>query len=563
MKRTAVVLGAALILAGVGQNSVLAQEVPAVRAQAADEILLTGVLGRPVFSVEGRAIAAITNLIFSVEGRLRGVVVEFGGFLGIGQKRVAIPVDLLEYTIADNGELWVVTTLTRDDLDAAPDYETLRDRDLAIILPAEEPAAVAAAEPVPEPAPAPAVEPAPAAAAPTPAPAAEPTPAPVAEPTPAPAPEPAPALAPEPPAAPAAGPEPAPLLMLPGPGEPAPVPASGVVAAPEPAVPAPGELAAVTPTPEPAPAPAPTLTPEPAPVPAPAAPAFDAAAEIAALPALNYTVDLDAQLAAEGNRLEDAEAVGPAADPLVAELEARIGILEQLAAPIPTALADVPAARADLLFTIADARADQRTEAVNALEARLAAIDVRLAALAPPAAPEPAPVPVQPTPAAPTPAPTPTPTPAPVPTPTPAPAPTPTPAPTPAAPAPAPAPTPAPTVVATIARVPATPAPAGNAAAVMRVGAGLYGVNCAGCHGANGEGGPEAPSLVGSPVVAAATGAFIIQLLHGKPEFGMPGFSQGSNAQIAAVATYVRNTWGNAHGPISPDQVRIGRGNAR
>ena len=228
------------------------------------------------------------------------------------------------------------------------------------------------------------------------------------------------------------------IAVLPAAAAPAPAPEPAPAPAPEPA-PAPAPEPAPAPAPEPAPAPAPEPAPAPTPEP-PAAPAFDATAEIAALPPLDFAGDLQLQLIAHRGRLEAALAAGPAAEPLVAELEDRIDILEALADPLPTDQAGLESARSLVDGALTEARADNRTDAVAALEARLAEITAALAQLAAPA-PTPAPAP-EPAPA-PAPAPTPTPEPAPAPAPTPEPAPAPAPTPTPE-PAPAPAPTPTP-----------------------------------------------------------------------------------------------------------------------
>ena len=38
--------------------------------------------------------------------------------------------------------------------------------------------------------------------------------------------------------------------------------------------------------------------------------------------------------------------------------------------------------------------------------------------------------------------------------------------------------------------------------------------------------------------------------------YGMPPFAQDLNdAQVAAVATYIRNAWGNGAAPVTPQQV--------
>jgi mono/diheme cytochrome c family protein len=67
------------------------------------------------------------------------------------------------------------------------------------------------------------------------------------------------------------------------------------------------------------------------------------------------------------------------------------------------------------------------------------------------------------------------------------------------------------------------------------------------CHGPNGEGG-GAPALAGNEYVRA-NAALIGIILGGYESHGMPAFAgRLNNREIAAVATYVRNSWGNEYG---------------
>lgn len=82
-------------------------------------------IDQPVYSSNGddaEEIGNITDLIFSEDGKIDGVVIGVGGFLGIGEKSVAVPFDMLEFTLAaDNTERWVVPT-TAEALTAAPEF---------------------------------------------------------------------------------------------------------------------------------------------------------------------------------------------------------------------------------------------------------------------------------------------------------------------------------------------------------------------------------------------------------------------------------------------------------
>jgi cytochrome c oxidase subunit 2 len=115
-----------------------------------------------------------------------------------------------------------------------------------------------------------------------------------------------------------------------------------------------------------------------------------------------------------------------------------------------------------------------------------------------------------------------------------------------------------------VAAVPAsqpTPAPAAPAGKLgkdelMKQGEKAYAANCAACHQATGQGlPPNFPSLVGSKVVKGSIAEHIKHTLTGKGL--MPPFKHLSDADIAAIVTYERNSWGNAVGDAAqPDQVK-------
>ena len=106
-------------------------------------------------------------------------------------------------------------------------------------------------------------------------------------------------------------------------------------------------------------------------------------------------------------------------------------------------------------------------------------------------------------------------------------------------------------------------------AEVMQTGSSLYDVNCGTCHLPTGLGGDAENAgarLAGSPVVQASNPASLINIiLHGptladpplpKRWKAMEGFGDKlSDEEVAALASFVRNSWGNTGGAVSTDQV--------
>jgi cytochrome c oxidase subunit 2 len=77
-------------------------------------------------------------------------------------------------------------------------------------------------------------------------------------------------------------------------------------------------------------------------------------------------------------------------------------------------------------------------------------------------------------------------------------------------------------------------------------GAKVYAANCVACHQATGKGVAGAfPALEGSKLVLGKQDDQIALLLNGKQGTSMASFKQLSDVELAAVATYTRNAWGN------------------
>ena len=90
----------------------------------------------------------------------------------------------------------------------------------------------------------------------------------------------------------------------------------------------------------------------------------------------------------------------------------------------------------------------------------------------------------------------------------------------------------------------------------------IYGTTCVACHQANGSGlaAMKAPALAGNKVVTGAEPPVIDTVLNGRPGTAMAPFKeQFSDAEIAAVITYVRNSWGNKASDVQAAEVKARR----
>ena len=119
--------------------------------------------------------------------------------------------------------------------------------------------------------------------------------------------------------------------------------------------------------------------------------------------------------------------------------------------------------------------------------------------------------------------------------------------------------------------LPATKAQPARAApppeAAMKLGAQLYDRHCADCHGAEGRGsGTAYPPMAGNRALTMPEPVNAIRIVlnggfppatAGNPRpYGMPPYSPVlSDAEVAAVVSYVRASWGNAAAGVTAAQV--------
>lgn len=93
--------------------------------QGADQIAASTYIGQSVYNASDESIGEINDVIFTKDGSVEAAVIGVGGFLGIGEKNVAVPLDTI--TVADvpnSDDLKLTTQETADTLKAAPEFKT-------------------------------------------------------------------------------------------------------------------------------------------------------------------------------------------------------------------------------------------------------------------------------------------------------------------------------------------------------------------------------------------------------------------------------------------------------
>ena len=86
-------------------------------------------IGVVVYGPDNASIGDINDLLIANDGKIRAVVIGVGGFLGVGEKNVAIPLDALNISRRpDSSSIDRVTVAySKDDLKNAPKFAYLDD----------------------------------------------------------------------------------------------------------------------------------------------------------------------------------------------------------------------------------------------------------------------------------------------------------------------------------------------------------------------------------------------------------------------------------------------------
>jgi hypothetical protein len=84
---------------------------------------LQAVLGASVHSSAGEDMGHIVQVLVDQSGTVRAAVIDFGGFLGVGSRKVVVDWGALHFAPEDQPQR-IVVDLTRDQVKAAPEYRT-------------------------------------------------------------------------------------------------------------------------------------------------------------------------------------------------------------------------------------------------------------------------------------------------------------------------------------------------------------------------------------------------------------------------------------------------------
>jgi hypothetical protein len=96
--------------------------------QPENSILARDLIGQTVNAPDNTKIGSISDLVLSKDGRtVEGFVIGVGGFLGIGERSVALKMDRLKIAPKAEGGVELVSDLKKDELANAPAFKSRKD----------------------------------------------------------------------------------------------------------------------------------------------------------------------------------------------------------------------------------------------------------------------------------------------------------------------------------------------------------------------------------------------------------------------------------------------------
>jgi hypothetical protein len=95
-----------------------------IQATQPDMVLVSSLMNTSVYGTDNSAIGEIEDIIIKSDGKIEGIVLSVGGFLGIGEKNVALKLDRVKVTPEADGKARITVIATKEELREAPEFKT-------------------------------------------------------------------------------------------------------------------------------------------------------------------------------------------------------------------------------------------------------------------------------------------------------------------------------------------------------------------------------------------------------------------------------------------------------
>lgn len=99
--------------------------VPAESIAGGRIVTASDFLGKSIYAPDGTRIGEVNDFFVTPDGKVQAVVLGVGGFLGIGEKNVAVAMQAIQ-TQGDGTDAKLVINSSKDELTAAPTYDSTK-----------------------------------------------------------------------------------------------------------------------------------------------------------------------------------------------------------------------------------------------------------------------------------------------------------------------------------------------------------------------------------------------------------------------------------------------------
>ncbi len=113
----------------------------ATPATVLDDKNVEGILGREIYSPGGEDMGKIVDVLVDHAGQARTAIIDFGGFLGVGTRKIAVDWRAIQFAPNGNSD-HIVLSLTRDEVRVAPEYK--QGEPIVVLGPSTKPSAAPA-----------------------------------------------------------------------------------------------------------------------------------------------------------------------------------------------------------------------------------------------------------------------------------------------------------------------------------------------------------------------------------------------------------------------------------
>jgi sporulation protein YlmC with PRC-barrel domain len=86
-------------------------------------VMASSLIGSTVYSSANENIGDINDVVLAKDGKVLAVIIGVGGFLGLGEKDVAVPMDRLQFVKDESNNVKFTISASKEELDQAPAFD--------------------------------------------------------------------------------------------------------------------------------------------------------------------------------------------------------------------------------------------------------------------------------------------------------------------------------------------------------------------------------------------------------------------------------------------------------